>query len=242
MTPSSDEIRFTAQHHALLFTCMSKSVILEAGEEQGGRILRDAVKKYGEQRGRRMALRAKKNGHPLTMDNYLAYGEWEVPKGEMKFRFAEKTPHARLHVFKCPWNDIWMKNDLVDYGHYFCREIDAALVRGFNPELEIEINSTQTTGGNYCDFLFKEANLSLVKILGLIYKKKINPGKDAIMPWEYHTGHLFKTLSDVIKNELEPASEAILTNALEAFTALFSERHADTLKGYQATDFERLPN
>ena len=49
-------------HHALLFTCISQSVILEIGEKDGGPVLRDAVKKYGEERGRRMALRAQKFG------------------------------------------------------------------------------------------------------------------------------------------------------------------------------------
>jgi len=63
MNLSKDEIRFTAQHHALLFTCMSKSVIMQAGEKDGAQIIRNAVRKYGEQRGLRMALRAKKNGH-----------------------------------------------------------------------------------------------------------------------------------------------------------------------------------
>ena len=94
-----------------------------------------------------------------------------------------KRPHARLHAFKCPWYGIWKEKGLLDYGKYFCKEIDSALVRGFNPDLELEVKSTRTTGGQYCDFIFKDADLSLMKIVKLLYKKKIHPGKAVIMPW-----------------------------------------------------------
>jgi hypothetical protein len=62
---------FTAQHHALLFTSISKEVIDKIGEKNGEKLLGKAVMKYGQQRGKRMALRAKKNGHDLTIANYF---------------------------------------------------------------------------------------------------------------------------------------------------------------------------
>ena len=69
---------FTAQHHALLFTSISREVINNIGEKNGEKLIRKAVRKYGQQRGKRMALRAKKNGHDLTVANYFAYGEASV--------------------------------------------------------------------------------------------------------------------------------------------------------------------
>jgi len=241
MTPSKNEHDFSAKHHALLFTCISKSVIMLTGDEDGIPIIRKAVRKYGEQRGLRMALRALRNGHRLTMDNYLAYGEWELPRGEMKLRFAERVPHARVHILKCPWNDVWAKNNLLEYGMHFCKEIDAALVRGFNPDLEIDIKSIQTHGADYCDFIYKEANLSAFKMLCLAYKKKIKPGKNAIMPWDYHAGHLLKTLGEVIRNELKDSSDKILKRAMEEFKGYASEKHIVQLKKYQSTNFEIIP-
>jgi len=56
MTIHNSEINFTAQHHALLFSCIARSVIQRGGKENGEQILRKAVKKYGLQRGKRMAL------------------------------------------------------------------------------------------------------------------------------------------------------------------------------------------
>jgi len=232
---------FTAQHHALLFTSISKGVITKIGEKNGEKLLRKAVRKYGQQRGKRMALRAKKNGHDLTVANYFAYGEWEVPKDEMDFKLIEKKPDARLNIFKCPWCDVWKENSLLEYGKYFCKEIDTALVNGFNPDLELKVNSTQTNGEELCDFVFKDAEFTFFKMLNLVYKKKIKPGASAIMPWEYHTGHLFKTVGEVIKHELGAAADVIMETALTNFVQFSSKNHIEIIKKYLDTDFDKLP-
>ena len=241
MPQNNHDILFTAHHHALLFSSIAESVIRCLEEKKGEILIRKAVREYGQQRGKRMALRAQKNGHDLTFANYFAYGEWEVPKNEMVFKLIEKNPHARLNVFKCPWYVIWEENNLLDYGKYFCREIDSALVRGFNPGLEIKINSTRTNDGVPCDFIFKDAGLSLFKMLGIAYKKKIRPGKKAIMDWKYHTGHLYKTLGDVIRQDLGDKADKIMENALNDFSSVFSEKYIAAIKKYQETDFDKLP-
>jgi hypothetical protein len=233
--------QLTAHHHALLFSSISLAVICEIGENKGELLIRKAVRKYGLQRGKRMALRALKNGHALTMDNYLAYSEWKVPKDTMKFRFIEKNPHARINIVKCPWNIAWKENNLLEYGKYFCKEIDTALVKGFNPDLTIDIHSTQTNGDKLCDFVFKEARLSLFKIIGLLYKKKFKPGSSAIMPWDYHTGHLYKTMRTIIRQELGDKTNIIMENSLNRFASFFSKECIPDITKYEDTDFEKLP-
>jgi hypothetical protein len=91
MPQSNVDIKFTAQLHGLLFTSISKEVINKIGEENGEKLIRKAVRKYGQQRGKRMALRANNNGHDLTVANYFVYGEWEVPKDEMNSKMIEKN-------------------------------------------------------------------------------------------------------------------------------------------------------
>ena len=168
MPYDSRDIQFTARHHALFFSSIAKAVIHAIGKEKGETLIRKAVKKYGWQRGKRMALRARKNGHSLTVDNYFAYGEWEVPKNEMDFKLTERNPHARLNVFKCPWYVTWKESNLLEYGQYFCQEIDTALVSGFNPDLEIQVNSTRTNDGKPCDFFLKNILWLLKNIRALI--------------------------------------------------------------------------
>jgi len=225
--------KFTAQHHALLFTSISKQVINQLGKKKGKQLLRKAVRRYGQQRGKRMALRAEKNGHELTVDSYLAYGEWDVPKDEMNSKFTELNSDARLNIFKCPWHTVWKENNLLEYGKYYCEEIDTALIDGFNPDLEIKINSIQTNGDEHCDFIFKNAALT--------FSKKIKPGTNAIMPWEYHTGHLFKTVGEVIKQEFGTTAEIIMENALINFVNFSSKGHIEIIKKYLDSNFDELP-
>ncbi len=241
MLPKTYNNEFTPQHHAILFAIIARSVMNQIGEKRGGKLIRKAVKEYGQQRGKRMALRAKNNNHSLSIANYFAYGEWAAQKEEMNFKFTEKMPHARMNIFKCPWYDTWEQNDLLEYGKYYCMEIDAALVKGFNPGIEIQINSTKTNGGQFCDFVFRNANLSFLKLLNLAYKKKIRPGKEPIMPWEYHLGHLFKSMGETIHKTLGGEPEKIMSDALNDFAVFFSGEAVDAIKRYQSTDFNKLP-
>ncbi len=236
-----EKMMMTARQHALLFALISKLLIREIGIEKGEPMIRKAVREYGRQRGKRMALRAKENGHSLTMDNYFAYGEWAVTKNEMKFKFIEKTPHARMNIFQCPWYETWKDSRLLEFGKYFCQEIDAALVHGFNPQLVIHVNSTRTNGGEYCDFIFRDAGLSLFKSFHLIFKKKVRPGRNAVMPWEYHCGHLYKTMGDVIHKELGQRTDMILNDVVKEAAPFFREDQISRIVSYKDTDFEILP-
>jgi len=60
-----EKTMMTARQHALLFAFISKSVTRDIGVEKGEPLIRKAVREYGRQRGKRMALRAKKCGHGL---------------------------------------------------------------------------------------------------------------------------------------------------------------------------------
>ncbi|WP_432403527.1 L-2-amino-thiazoline-4-carboxylic acid hydrolase [Wukongibacter sp. M2B1] len=233
--------RFTATHHALLFAWISRAVVQAVGEKDGERIVRKGVVKYALQRGKRMALRAKANGHELTMDNYIAYVEWKSQKGEMEQKILARNPHARINVFRCPWHTAWKENDLMSYGRYFCIEVDKALVKGFNEELQIDINGTQPNDAKFCDLIFKDANLTPCNMMKLIYKKVINPGKNAIMPWEYHSGHLYKTMGEVIRDELGEEAEEIMSVSLRDFTDKYGKEAGQILIDYESTDFNRLP-
>jgi len=63
--------RFTETHHALLFGWLSKAVVEEVGEQKGKVVVRKAIRKYGEEQGSRMALRAKASGQALDMANWV---------------------------------------------------------------------------------------------------------------------------------------------------------------------------
>lgn len=96
MTKISPPHVFTPAHHAMLFALISRVVLHDSGEIDGGKLMRRAVRSYGNQRGRRMALRARANGHRLNMANYLAYSEWSTNRGEQTLQMIAKIPHAKV--------------------------------------------------------------------------------------------------------------------------------------------------
>jgi hypothetical protein len=217
MAIDNQENGLTEVHHALLFAFVVKAVIERIGEQRGEEIIRKAVRQYGAERGRRMALRAQANGHSLNMGNYLAYSEYKVRSKDMAQKIVEKVPHARVCMSQCSWFTTWQRNGLLPYGRLYCLEIDKAVVRGFNPDLQIDVIDTQSNGAAQCEFVFHDANLTLKNYLAIAYKKAIRPGKKAILPWEYHLGHLITAMEEVIAEALGETGQSAIDAGLEEF-------------------------
>lgn len=228
---------FTETHHALLFGWISRAVVELVGEKKGEVILRKAVRQYGQERGRRMALRAKANGDALTMANFMAYSEWKASSGVMEQSIVERSPHAKVYITQCPWHTAWKENGVLLYGRFYCREIDDALVHGFNPELQLDINGTKTNGAAQCEFVFRDANLTWLNNFWIGYKKTVKPGKKALMPWEYHVGHLFSTVEKVVVDEARDIGETAIKIGLREFAKRFGEQATQKVVSYRNLDF-----
>jgi hypothetical protein len=185
-------------------------MIERASEEQEARIVRQAVRRHGEQRTRA-------NGHPLTMANYVAYSESEGGKDEAEQEVSERAPDTRVLTHRYPWNNAWEENGLTPYGRLYCPEVDEALVRGFNPDLWLDVNRTLPNEGASCELVFYDANLSFSNYLRLEYRRAVKPGKKAIMPWHYHLGHLYKTISQVYVEEMGSKGREAADAALSEF-------------------------
>jgi len=232
---------FTETHHALLFAWIARALISTSGDEKAAPALRAAVTQYGMERGRRMALRARANGDPLSMASYMAYGEWQSTPGAMEQVTLENTPHAHVHIPKCPWYTAWDENGLMESGRYYCQVIDEALGRGFNPALHIAVNGTRSNGAAQCDFVYEGANLTPEAQAKLDETKAANLGRGGVLPWEYHTGHLYKTMRSVLEKELGETGRDAAERGLAEFSAYFGAQAAQVVESYIDTDFKALP-
>jgi hypothetical protein len=230
---------FAPKHHALLFAWISREVIRRVGEERGEAVIRKSVRKYGEQRGHRMGLRAQADGQELSMFNFLAYGEWEGKGEEHAQQTLETAPHFHTQISKCPWHDAWVENDLLPYGRFYCLEVDHALVFGFNPALTLEVNATLANDHKDCDFIFHNANL-IPENQTLLEERRQTIHDNAVMPWDYHLGHLYKTVGDVVVEELGDIGREAVEAALQEFTGQFGEEAGRIVKAHQGTDFNHL--
>jgi hypothetical protein len=223
------DVAFTAEHHALLFGWLARAVVEEAGPGMGEPVVRRAVRRYGRERGGRMAARATADGHPLTLSAYVAYGEWRADPDAMEQAFAERAPQARLLVDRCPWHTVWGENGLLDHGRLYCLEIDQALVEGFNPNLELEVRGTRPNGAAQCDFLFHEA----------LVDEPVDAPAARVMSWAYHLGHLYWSVREVVVEALGEAGERALERALSDFAARYGEEAVEAILAYRETDFRR---
>ncbi len=242
MSNQNGQESFTPAAHSLLMAWIARQVFQRVGPVKAEPIIRKAVRRYGEERGHRMALRAQADGKELSMLNYLIYGEWSASPDEMS-QHTEQNNHnnMRMLVERCPWQTAWMSEDLIVYGRLYCQEIDQALVRGFNPELHLDVLKTQTNDRQPCDFIFHGAPVSVANTLALAYGKKVSPGKRAIMPWEFHVGHLYKTMSEVLVAEMGQTGREAAEAALEEFAARYGAAAAQAVRAHLQTDFLSLP-
>lgn len=218
----------TARHHAMLFALISRSVIERIGVERGEELVRRVVRQYGEERGGRMALAALDDGQILSMASFLAYGEWRVGPDEEASERHVVGADVRSLVRRCPWHETWEAGDLMQYGRYYCLEIDAALVRGFNPALRLSVNRTLPNDGESCEFVFHDVGERV-------------PRQGRVRSWAYHMGHLYNTASAALAAELGDTGREVMGAAMAALAERYDQRAADTAMGYEDVDFTRLP-
>jgi len=227
---------FTAENHALLFAWIARETISRVGEEVAAPVLRAAVRRYGEQRGRRMALRAQEDGQPLSMATFLSYREWKVPAGEMQQTGVPWRGDLRVQVRRCCWATTWQREGLTEYGKYYCQEIDEALVHGFNRDLVIDVKGTRTNGSQMCQLVYHGAFEGT-----LVHEETQREQGRRMLPWSYHTAHLYATMKAVLQRELGPAGVAVVQAALEVFGLRFGTAAGDVLMADAKMNFDVLP-
>jgi hypothetical protein len=231
---------FTETHHALLFAWIAKAVVERVGERRGEAIIRKATRQYGEQRGRRMALRAQANKHVRSMLNYISYSEYRITPGEIELKMIERIPHARTYTSRCPWHGAWKENGLLAFGRLYCSEIDQALVHGFNPELQMDVISTLSDGAARCEFVYHNADITIPNYLLVQYRRAISPGLKAVKPWDYHVGHLFSTLEKVAVEELGQVGQEAIQAGLAEFAKRYGEQAMQKVVASRSKDYERV--
>ncbi len=219
----------TSGHHAVLFALIAQQMLQLAGPTEGERVIRQGVRRYGEQRGRRMALRAQAAGDPLDVQSYFKYGEWQAGPGEMEQAVLETSPQTRQVVARCLWNQTWRENHLLPYGRLYCLEIDAALMRGFNPALSLEVRSTLSGGEEQCDFVFG----------GDLHPAGLGV-KLGVKPWAYHLAHLFATMAKTAAEAWGPDGRQAVDRALAEFSGRFGPEARDAILAWINADFDQV--
>lgn len=228
---------FDIPHHANLFALIYKAAS-ELYGENGAKAADEGTKLYGQQRGARMAQRALKDGAPLTMESYLLYGEWTDKNGHSKGYVSAKTPVYCLDNTVCGWCEAWKNAGLLEYGKNYCSYVDHNLVKGFNPELKLDILQVLSQGGDTCAFRWNGFALENEEQEKAYAEKKATLGDRTLKDFLYHTGHLLSAMKQALTAQLgAEAAEKITLKALVDFSLMYGEEMARAVIKESQQDF-----
>jgi hypothetical protein len=224
------------EHHAVLFALLSKYAITQSGEAGKESILK-GMTKYGNERGARMAKNALARGDSLTTFANQAYGEWKPDyAGQMDFGTLRTEPTLQTYIAKCAWCDAWKKHGLIDYGKYYCVNVDNAVYQGFNPDFLCTPTTTAMSwDGERCEFDWGNP-LTKEEVEALPLKKK-ELGTSCMRDFNFHTAHLLYTVGNTLKEDLGKDGELAVTNAIAEYIDKFGQEYFDVLGEIDHAEF-----
>lgn len=226
----------TEQHHAYIVLMFYRE--LEKYGSLGVEIFKTAARMYGEERGHRMALRALRDGRRLDYAAYFAYGEWESSPGAFQMSMTANKGYVEERVEVCPWAGVFEKENCKDCGLAYCSQIDKSIVRGFNPELELQMPQIHYQDG-CCHFLFQDESVreSCFEEGDQMIREAKGP---LMLPFCDHCGHVYATFSRVVKDTLPKEGESCLTNIRENLSRLYGSPFVECLETYREKNFNGL--
>jgi hypothetical protein len=120
---------------AKMFAYISRAASIKFGKE-GEEAAMEAVRRFGEERGRDIARRAAAVGEPNGIDNYLT--NYDMGRSEL-FTFDTDFHSGEIEqtFTKCAFADQWKKDGMEEYGILYCHMIDPAVAAGYNPKFEV---------------------------------------------------------------------------------------------------------
>jgi hypothetical protein len=228
----------TERHHAYL-VCSYYVALKTRFGEKGIETFVEATKRYGEQRGRRMALRAAQHGFAKDYLGYFTHGEW-VPTSPDNFAVEETTTDdGDLHtkVYACPWHAQFKEMGMLECGAVYCQHIDKSLVRGFNPDLVLDLTGVLHTS-DYCNFYWRGANFNEERA-EIIARARAEYGEENIRSFEYHVGHVYRTFSEQVMQDLGPDEGAAVVAVVEKdFALAYGTDALNEVLKFSETDFD----
>lgn len=221
-------IKCRIEHHATFFALLAKSAITICGEE-GKEAILNGMTRYGNERGARMAANALKNGDEISVFSNQLYGEWEPEEDDhMDCGFLRNEPTLQTYVNRCPWCEAWKKHDLLDYGKYYCVNVDKAVFQGFHPNFVCTPTTTQLSwGGKRCEFDWQFPLTD--EEMAELSKRQEEIGSDFTKDFNFHTAHLYHAISKTLEETLGDKGKEAVNEAIEAYIELFGQEYFDIL-------------
>lgn len=209
--------------------------LTETFGDRGRQAFTQATRYYGEQRGRRMAQRAIRDGQSLTYETYCRYGEWEPTEEMIQMEqqnqgYVEAFFPDLVRIYtRCPWNAQFREMGRTDAGTAYCRDLDSAICRGFNPELTFIVERSLNNGEN-CVHRIVNAGISDAA--------QLRNQRRHLKPFAYHCAHLFWAYRKIAVGIFGQAGEAVSQKVFSDFQSQYGQDLAQVLLDHENTDFD----
>lgn len=125
-----------AKQMGKLFAIMADEVIKEMGEEEGSRVIKKAVHRYGAMRGLNIRNKVLAANEELTFENMEKY--YDLPPNNSWDATTEIEGDVLIETTRyCPFADAWRELGLEKVGQLYCG-IDFAMNEAYMGKIEFE--------------------------------------------------------------------------------------------------------
>ncbi len=137
-----------------IFGITAKALIEKLGEEKAEALLKEIVETFGEERGKRIAERVKAQGKPLTFKNFLIHTDMDSSNVTPEIQPSIVDGKLVLDIPCCAFNQGAQDAGFGEYAYYYCKYIDRAIIRGYNPDIRLEVSHNLTKGDDHCRLIY----------------------------------------------------------------------------------------
>ncbi len=132
---------------AMVYYHFAQTIINHLGEEEGRKLIAEAIASYGKEVGERQRQRVEALGLPADCENYrtvpdLARLAWTPEYMPKRVINGQERP-------VCPLANYWMDKDAANLGRLYCY-VDQAKYKAFDPECECRHPKNVLDGDEEC--------------------------------------------------------------------------------------------
>lgn len=159
MFDKNDPVGSMAKIMGKLFCIMANEVIEQCGEEKGSKIVKDAVWKFGENRGNEIREKVLAAGEEINFENFEKY--YDLPHNNGWDGESTINADELFEVTKyCPYAAAWKELGLEKVGALYCEQ-DVAMLKAYMKNIKFDRPSIFTDGENAsCKMSVKNLNSS----------------------------------------------------------------------------------
>ncbi len=138
---------------ALLYFFVAREVIGEFGPG-AEEVIRRAVIKYGDERGRKIREEVLSRGLPLTVENLSKFYDLPLPLAWVSEKVRAEENCLEKKVTYCPFAEEWKRLGGEKLGLIYCEQ-DFSMRQAYNPELDLEQFTNVLSGDPHCHTIVK---------------------------------------------------------------------------------------